>query len=196
MRWIFYILQAIGHEMSVSFLDEVRNTAREFFQLPMEAKQKYKRLPEGKLEGYESDPIASEDQILDWCDRLYLLVQPENERNLALWPENPPLFRYILLFYLLNVVHYIVIWQWTVFSTLVDRNQLQRKSTTLIMKLVIVAWPEEECQLANGTRLTENYLKIYCRTLWPKSVYCNLKYSNKQVQPQDKNKDKKKTDYE
>ncbi|XP_008801900.2 probable 2-oxoglutarate-dependent dioxygenase At5g05600 [Phoenix dactylifera] len=90
------LFQAIGHEMSVSFLDEVRNTAREFFQLPMEVKQKYKYLTEGKLEGYESDPVANEDQILDWSDRLYLLVQPENERNLDLWPENPHSFREIL----------------------------------------------------------------------------------------------------
>ncbi|XP_010906001.1 protein LATERAL BRANCHING OXIDOREDUCTASE 1 [Elaeis guineensis] len=90
------LFQAIGHEMSVSFLDEVRNAAREFFQLPMEAKQKYKCLTKGKLEGYESDPIASEDQILDWCDRLYLMVQPENGRNLALWPANPHSFREIL----------------------------------------------------------------------------------------------------
>ena len=34
--------------------------------------------------------MDSDEQILDWCDRLYLQVQPEEMRQLRLWPSHPP----------------------------------------------------------------------------------------------------------
>ncbi|KAJ6296269.1 hypothetical protein OIU78_024170 [Salix suchowensis] len=40
--------------------------------------------------------ILSEDQILDWTDRLYHIVSPEDKRQLQLWPEKPESFREIL----------------------------------------------------------------------------------------------------
>ncbi|KAJ6794872.1 putative 2-oxoglutarate-dependent dioxygenase [Iris pallida] len=98
-RTLFTVLQAIGHDIPVSFLDDVQDAARRFFQLPMEAKQKYSNLTEtGEfgLEGYGNDCVLTEDQILDWNDRLYLLVQPEDERKLELWPEDPSNFRDVL----------------------------------------------------------------------------------------------------
>lgn len=93
------LFQAIGHDIPVSSLDDIQDAARRFFQLPMEAKQKYSNLTEtGEfgLEGYGNDRVLTEDQILDWNDRLYLLVQPEDERKLELWPEDPSNFRDIL----------------------------------------------------------------------------------------------------
>lgn len=92
------IFQAIGHEMPASFLEDVQDIARKFFQLPVEVKQKYSNLTENgefKLEGYGNDSKVS-GQTLDWNDRLYLQVQPEDERNLELWPEDPSYFRDIL----------------------------------------------------------------------------------------------------
>ena len=47
-----------------------------------------------KFEGYGNDSLGAEDQILNWNDRLFLLVQPEDERKLELWPESPSSFRY------------------------------------------------------------------------------------------------------
>lgn len=91
------LCQATGHEIPEALLDEVMNVSRAFFCLPIEEKQKYTNLIDGKefkLEGYGNDRVASDDQILDWSDRLYLLVQPEGQRNLALWPETPASFRY------------------------------------------------------------------------------------------------------
>lgn len=40
--------------------------------------------------------VVSEKQILDWCDRLYIIVEPENRRIYSLWPTQPPSFRDIL----------------------------------------------------------------------------------------------------
>ncbi|PHT33437.1 hypothetical protein CQW23_25237 [Capsicum baccatum] len=66
----------------------------------MEEKQKYGRAPDD-TEGYSNDMVLSENvlrenQILDWTDRLYLLVHPEDKRKLKYWSENPKSFRVIL----------------------------------------------------------------------------------------------------
>lgn len=84
--------QAINHGMASSFLDKVREVTKEFFALPMEEKQKYCRTLED-IEGYGNDTVVTEHQTLDWTDRLYLLVKPEDQRKLKLWPENPETFR-------------------------------------------------------------------------------------------------------
>ncbi|KAM0939078.1 putative (S)-norcoclaurine synthase [Dioscorea sansibarensis] len=82
--------------MTPSFLDEVRDVARAFFKLPTEEKKKCSNIRNGKFgqEGYGDDEVVAESQILDWTDRLYLLVQPEDQRKLELWPTNPNSLRY------------------------------------------------------------------------------------------------------
>jgi hypothetical protein len=82
--------------MEPSFLGEVMKVTREFYKLPLEEKQKYSNFVDGKefrMEGYGSDMVISEKQILDWCDRFYLVVEPESQRIYTLWPTQPP-FRY------------------------------------------------------------------------------------------------------
>jgi hypothetical protein len=69
---------------------------REFFCQPLEAKQKYNNLIDGKhfqVQGYGNDQLLTQDQILDWTDRLHLRVELEDERNFAFWPEHPKSFR-------------------------------------------------------------------------------------------------------
>ncbi|KAF3679672.1 beta-amyrin synthase [Capsicum annuum] len=92
--------QAINSGIEESLVDEVRKVSRQFFDLSMEEKQKYGRAPDN-TEGYGNDMVLSENvlpenQTLDWTDRLYLLVHPEDERKLKYWPENPKSFRVIL----------------------------------------------------------------------------------------------------
>ena len=67
------------------------NASGEFFRQPLEEKLKCSNLIEGKrfqLEGYGDDAVTSQDQILDWNDRLHLQVEPEDERSLAYWPKH------------------------------------------------------------------------------------------------------------
>ncbi|KAJ0984779.1 hypothetical protein J5N97_003135 [Dioscorea zingiberensis] len=92
------MFQVIDCGMTASFLDELRDVTKAFFDLPMEEKQKYSTFKSGKFhyQGYGNDEVATDDQILDWTDRLYLTVQPEDMRNLELWPENPSSFRDVL----------------------------------------------------------------------------------------------------
>lgn len=83
--------------MSDSFLDKVREVALQFFALPIEEKQKYARAV-NEAEGYGSDRVVSEKQVLDWSHRLSLRVFPEDKRRLNLWPQIPAEFRYYDLF--------------------------------------------------------------------------------------------------
>ncbi|KAJ3695513.1 hypothetical protein LUZ60_000890 [Juncus effusus] len=92
--WGLFLL--VGHGIPQPFLDEVLNMSRDFFNQPLEEKQKYTNLIDGKdfkLEGYGNDIVKSDEHILDWNDRLYLLVQPEDQRSLSLWPTTPTSFK-------------------------------------------------------------------------------------------------------
>ncbi|XP_054805052.1 codeine O-demethylase-like [Prosopis cineraria] len=90
--------QAINHGMTSWFLGKVREVSKQFFELPKEEKQKYER-QEGDHEGYGSDIIFTEDQRLDWTDRVYLKVQPEHQRKFKVWPQLPHDFRDVLIDY-------------------------------------------------------------------------------------------------
>ncbi|ONI13831.1 hypothetical protein PRUPE_4G248600 [Prunus persica] len=83
--------QVINHGMTPEFLDKVREMTKQFFALPLEEKQKYLRQI-NDIQGYGNDMVFSEQQTLDWSDRLYLSVYPEEHRKLKFWPQNPKSF--------------------------------------------------------------------------------------------------------
>ncbi|KAF5937465.1 hypothetical protein HYC85_024971 [Camellia sinensis] len=87
--------QAIEHGISSSFLDEIRKVAREFFEQPMEEKNKYSKTVAG-FEGYGANPVPEQGQPLDWSDRLFLDVCPPNQRKLQFWPQTPTSFSDVL----------------------------------------------------------------------------------------------------
>ncbi|KQK19351.1 hypothetical protein BRADI_1g47810v3 [Brachypodium distachyon] len=45
------------------------------------------------VEGYGNDQVRTEDQRLYWSNRLYLIVEPEDDRNLTHWPTHRKCFR-------------------------------------------------------------------------------------------------------
>ncbi|KAF3453062.1 hypothetical protein FNV43_RR03495 [Rhamnella rubrinervis] len=94
--------QAIGHGVSSSFIDKVREVAEKFISLPLEEKQKSLRAV-GESEGFGGNTVVSENQVLDWCNRLSLQVFPEHKRRLNLWPLNPHDFGETLLEYSLKI---------------------------------------------------------------------------------------------
>lgn len=85
-------IQVINHGLADSFLDKVREISKQFFALPAEEKLKYARTVDD-IEGYGNDSVLSEKQKLDWTDRLYLNVFPEDIRKLQFWPQKPECFR-------------------------------------------------------------------------------------------------------
>ena len=58
----------------------------------MEEKKRHAKGVE-EFEGYGADPVPAEGQSLDWSDRLFLNVYPEDRRKHEFWPENPKSFR-------------------------------------------------------------------------------------------------------
>uniref|UniRef100_A0ACD5XSE3 Uncharacterized protein n=1 Tax=Avena sativa TaxID=4498 RepID=A0ACD5XSE3_AVESA len=90
---------ATNHGIEASLMDAMMSASREFFGQPIEEKKKCSNLVEGKpfeIEGYGNDKVVSQDQILDWQDRLHLRVEPEDGRNFAKWPTHPESFRDVL----------------------------------------------------------------------------------------------------
>jgi isopenicillin N synthase-like dioxygenase len=86
----------VNHGIPNSLLDAVRRVGKEFFQLPLEEKQKYAVNP-GDLQGYGQTYVVSERQKLDWGDSLGLIMFPSGYRDLNLWPVEPADFRYSLV---------------------------------------------------------------------------------------------------
>jgi isopenicillin N synthase-like dioxygenase len=89
-------IQVTNHGIEDSLMDAMMSASREFFRQPAEEKKKCSNIVEGKpyeIEGYGNERAVSQDQILDWQDRLHLRVEPENERNFAKWPSHPESFR-------------------------------------------------------------------------------------------------------
>ncbi|KAL4180131.1 hypothetical protein AMTRI_Chr13g123690 [Amborella trichopoda] len=87
------LFQAVGHGISEDLMGSMRRAAKGFFELPLQEKMKVGQGHEGDqkkwVEGYGHDPVQSPDQILDWCDMLYLQTFPENHINLQFWPHKP-----------------------------------------------------------------------------------------------------------
>ncbi|KAJ8768138.1 hypothetical protein K2173_021078 [Erythroxylum novogranatense] len=94
--------QIVNHGMTSGFLDKVREVAEQFFALPMAEKQKYSR-QEDSIEGYGNDMVLSDQQTIDWTDRLYLTLSPEDQRQYIFWPQNPEAFREVLHKYTINL---------------------------------------------------------------------------------------------
>nr|GME17818.1 codeine O-demethylase-like [Ipomoea batatas] len=85
------------------FFDKVGEIGKSFFALPMQEKQKYGRSADD-TEGYGNDSVLSEHQILDWNDRLYLTVSPEEQIKYNLWPANPENFREVVQEYIKKLI--------------------------------------------------------------------------------------------
>ncbi|KAL5697843.1 hypothetical protein ACHQM5_028953 [Ranunculus cassubicifolius] len=92
-------LLAIGHDIPSSVLDDIRKVSKAFFAQPVEEKNKYSVKYEGKvtfLQGYGNDLIISDEQVIEWSDRLFLVVKPKEQRDYHLWSDNPTDFRDVL----------------------------------------------------------------------------------------------------
>ncbi|KAL2341078.1 hypothetical protein Fmac_009018 [Flemingia macrophylla] len=94
--WGFF--QLVEHGVSPAVLKTLRDEVEGFFRLPMEEKMKYKVMP-GDVEGYGT-VIRSEDQKLDWGDRLFMKINPLAMRKPHLLPQLPSSLRSILELYM------------------------------------------------------------------------------------------------
>ncbi|XP_057819860.2 protein SRG1-like [Cryptomeria japonica] len=87
-EWGFF--QAANHGIPVSLTERMKGIVREFIQLPLEERLKYEKQ---EREGYGQSFVASDDQILDWADTIYLATLPPEKRKMSFWPTQPADFR-------------------------------------------------------------------------------------------------------
>ncbi|KAI7735749.1 hypothetical protein M8C21_015406 [Ambrosia artemisiifolia] len=101
--------QAINHGIEGSFLDKVREVSRLFFDLSAEEKKCLSE--ENDVEGYGNDMVFSDDQILDWTDRLYLTAFPKDQQRLKFWPKNPTNFKEVVDDYIskIELINHVIL---------------------------------------------------------------------------------------
>ncbi|KAK7331428.1 hypothetical protein VNO77_25653 [Canavalia gladiata] len=97
--WGFF--QLVEHGISPLMLETLKDEIEGFFKLPLEEKMKYKIRP-GDVEGYGT-VIISEDQKLDWGDRIFMKINPISIRKPYLLPEFPSSLRSILESYIVEL---------------------------------------------------------------------------------------------
>ncbi|CAI0466192.1 unnamed protein product [Linum tenue] len=88
--WGFF--QLVNHGVSSTVVDNMKTQVQEFFNLPMEEKQKFWQSP-GEVEGFGQSFVVSEEQKLDWADLFFLVTQPPQLRKPHLLPKLPLPFR-------------------------------------------------------------------------------------------------------
>ncbi|KAL6897366.1 hypothetical protein ACP4OV_007062 [Aristida adscensionis] len=89
-EWGFF--QLINHGMPEEIITNIRSDIQNFFQLPLEVKNTYAKLPE-EIQGYGQSFVVSESQTLDWSDMFVVLSQPPQARDMRYWPTQPHTFR-------------------------------------------------------------------------------------------------------
>ncbi|XP_047332918.1 protein SRG1-like [Impatiens glandulifera] len=88
-EWGFF--QVVNHGIDLNMIESMENVTMEFFNLPLEEKQKYSMAP-GGIQGYGQAFVFSDDQKLDWCNMFALAVIPDFMRQADLWPTRPAKF--------------------------------------------------------------------------------------------------------
>ncbi|MFS8003166.1 putative codeine 3-O-demethylase [Helianthus anomalus] len=88
--WGFFQLK--NHGLSDSLLEKLKAETQEFFNLPLDEKNKYWQQA-GDIEGFGQAFVVSEEQKLDWADMFYLVTLPHEIRRPHLFPKLPLPFR-------------------------------------------------------------------------------------------------------
>jgi len=84
------VMHLINHGIPEDLLESVKKAGEEFFNLPIEEKEKYSNdQASGKIQGYGSKLANNASGQLEWEDYFFHLVFPEEQRDLSIWPKNP-----------------------------------------------------------------------------------------------------------
>jgi hypothetical protein len=91
----FFGYQVINHGISLALVESAQKLAREFFNLPLEEKQKYAENPNDLIpQGYGRGFRMPESTILDWHDVFLHYFLPLSLKNISTWPHKPAAYRY------------------------------------------------------------------------------------------------------
>ncbi|EXB99433.1 Leucoanthocyanidin dioxygenase [Morus notabilis] len=85
-EWGFF--QVVNHGVDPELMKRARDTWREFFEQPLEEKQRYANSPD-TYEGYGSRLGVEKAALLDWSDYFFLHYMPPSLRKQEKWPSIP-----------------------------------------------------------------------------------------------------------
>ncbi|KAL6878274.1 hypothetical protein ACP4OV_012444 [Aristida adscensionis] len=87
-NWGFF--QLTNHEVDQSVIQQMKDNTVQFFSLPLQSKKTVSVQGNG-FEGFGHHYSRSNNK-LDWAECVILTTQPVQDRNMSLWPTNPPTF--------------------------------------------------------------------------------------------------------
>lgn len=85
-EWGFF--QLINHGVSTLLVEKVKLEIQEFFNLPMEEKNKFWQKPDD-IEAFGQAFVVCEQQKLNWGDMFYMITLPTYLRKPHLFPKLP-----------------------------------------------------------------------------------------------------------
>lgn len=84
------VMHLVNHGISDDLINRVKKAGKDFFDLPVEEKEKYANdQAEGKIQGYGSKLANNASGQLEWEDYFFHLIFPEEKRDLSIWPKTP-----------------------------------------------------------------------------------------------------------
>jgi len=84
------VMHIVNHGISPELIERVRDVGKRFFDLPIEAKERYANdQSEGKIQGYGSKLANSATGKLEWMDYFFHLIFPIDKIDLSIWPQEP-----------------------------------------------------------------------------------------------------------
>jgi isopenicillin N synthase-like dioxygenase len=91
--WGFF--QVVNHGVKPELMDAARENWREFFHMPVNAKETYSNSPR-TYEGYGSRLGVEKGASLDWSDYYFLHLLPHHLKDFNKWPSFPPTIREVI----------------------------------------------------------------------------------------------------
>ncbi|KAL6902153.1 hypothetical protein ACP4OV_005029 [Aristida adscensionis] len=91
-NWGFF--QLTGNGVDEAVMQRMKDNTVQFFSLPLESKKTVSVRGSG-FEGF-GHHFSRSTRKLDWAESLILATQPVGDRNMEMWPTEPPTFRYAL----------------------------------------------------------------------------------------------------
>nr|BAF81268.2 anthocyanidin synthase [Iris x hollandica] len=84
------VMHVVNHGIPPELIERVRAAGKGFFDLPVEAKERYANdQSEGKIQGYGSKLANNASGKLEWEDYYFHLIFPPDKVDLSIWPKEP-----------------------------------------------------------------------------------------------------------
>ncbi|CAN6284216.1 unnamed protein product [Urochloa humidicola] len=100
-NWGFF--QLINHGADEAVVQQMKDNTVQFFNSPLESKTKV-AVRENGFEGFGHHYSRASVGKLDWAESMILITQPPRDRNMEMWPTNPPTFRDALEVYSVEMI--------------------------------------------------------------------------------------------